>query len=90
MDVRQMGDFRAPEIGDRCPFCGKAWSDEGPCGDPEPDRRSWWSKRRQAVYEIECQRAGCGRKFVSTRSNARYCSESCKVAAHRLRKSGGN
>ncbi len=31
-------------IGPRCPFCGKAWSDSGPCGDIPPEDaypRAW-------------------------------------------------
>jgi len=37
-------------------------------------------------HEIECQH--CGAKFESTRSNAMYCSNSCKTRASQIRTKG--
>ena len=34
--------------------------------------------------EINCQH--CGKAFTAQRSTARYCSDSCRVQAHRVRK----
>jgi hypothetical protein len=31
-------------------------------------------------HELTCQRAGCGRLFTATRSDARFCSRSCRRA----------
>jgi hypothetical protein len=40
----QLGsNFLVDRIGPVCPFCGKNWSDSGPCGDPDPELgpRAW-------------------------------------------------
>jgi hypothetical protein len=31
-------------------------------------------------HELTCQRAECGRKFIARRSDARFCSRSCRRA----------
>ncbi len=36
-----------------------------------------------AALKLNCER--CGEPFVATRSDARYCSTACRVAAHRSR-----
>jgi hypothetical protein len=33
-----------------------------------------------SVHELTCQRPGCGRKFMARRTDARFCSRSCRRA----------
>lgn len=85
MTPRMMGDFYTPDIGDKCPFCGKKWTDSSACGDPEPGmRRGYFAKRTVALFEKQCE--NCERQFVTSRDTAKYCGQDCSTAAYRVRK----
>jgi hypothetical protein len=47
-------------------------------------RRRWRRSRAKVPDDLRCGR--CGGSFTPTRSDARYCSLRCRVAAHRARR----
>ena len=72
---------RMPQFVDRFPG---AWSRRfaGTVRHAE-DRHHYWRKQDAAPRSAAC--AHCGGLFPITRSDARYCSARCRVAAKRLR-----
>jgi len=45
------------------------------------------NRRRSRILQIERHCDRCGDPFVPTRSDARFCSDRCRVAAHRRKQS---
>ena len=50
-------DYFVDRLGPRCPFCGKSWSDSGPCGDSIPENEGGWVGQNERRKERMQRRA---------------------------------
>lgn len=73
-----------------CDNCRAVWDEVCRVGRQRRNerRRERRARRRQEKPPNRCEH--CGEPFVSTRSDARYCSTAHRVAAHRARKHEGS